>query len=241
MVEWMRFGKENLINMNNKKSVITAAIFLLIAVVFTILVKFIGVADTGLLDSKIGLAKFNLAFRDFIGYSDTLAKISKYMIVIPFGLALCYVILGIIELSKHKSMKKISSDYYFYLGSLVLVVLIYAFFEFVIVNYRPILEDDGTLGASFPSSHTLIAVAICGISVIMNKLLLERKVFFFKSKEVVLNLNVAIVALGILAVVTRLFSGVHWLTDIVGGILYGAFIIAFFDALTKNFNKKEQN
>ena len=44
----------------------------------------------------------------------------------------------------------------------------YVLFEKLEINYRPVLMD-GVLEASYPSSHTLLALCICGSTMILNR------------------------------------------------------------------------
>ena len=94
----------------------------------------------------------------------------------------------------------------------------YALFERCIVNYRPILED-GELAASFPSSHTLISVVIFGVMAVWLAYLLPRSV----KKYVIIALLCGAAFVSALA---RLMMGVHWLTDVLGGMLLGGMIVS---------------
>ena len=51
------------------------------------------------------------------------------------------------------------------------------FFTKVAVNYRPIIMPDETgLEPSFPSSHTILALCVCGSSIIINEYIYENKI-----------------------------------------------------------------
>ena len=70
---------------------------------------------------------------------------------------------------------------------------------------------DDFLEASYPSSYTLMTICICGSSIFINKKLFNNKII-----KVINCLSIIIFTI---TVVGRLISGVHWFTDIVGGIL----------------------
>ena len=69
---------------------------------------------------------------------------------------------------------------------------------------------NGFLEASYPSSHTLMTICLCGSSIIINK-----KMFNNKITKLMNMLSLTIV---LITVIGRLISGVHWFTDIIVGI-----------------------
>ena len=85
---------------------------------------------------------------------------------------------------------------------------------------------DGQLEASYPSSHTLLGITLCltaALQLNFRDRNLERKV---RNQRI-------LIALGVLVVVTRFFSGVHWFTDIVGGVLLGLTLTALYVPLVR--------
>jgi undecaprenyl-diphosphatase len=88
---------------------------------------------------------------------------------------------------------------------------------------------NGFLEASFPSSHTLMTICLCGSSIIINNRLFKNK--FTKI------INVISLFIIIITIIGRLISGVHWFTDIVGGILISSFLLMLFYSIL-NLNKK---
>lgn len=211
-------------------------ILLLIAIIFTIFVKCVDVKPIGPLLSEVGFANLNSGFRDLTGNNNALYQISKYLGVALFLLAGAYIVIGIYQLFKTKSIKGVDISILALGLAYVVIIIIYALFEVVVINYRPILED-GELAASFPSSHTLLAVSICGTSILANKRLYENK-FLIKSKVLFLIIESSILLLGLIVVITRTFSGVHWLTDIFGGLLFSSFIIMLYQSILAIDNKK---
>ena len=79
---------------------------------------------------------------------------------------------------------------------------------------------NGFLEASFPSSHTLMTICLCGSSIIINNRL-------FKTTYTKI-VNVISLLIIIITIIGRLISGVHWFTDIVGGILISSFLLMLF-------------
>ena len=93
---------------------------------------------------------------------------------------------------------------------------------------------NGFLEASYPSSHTLMTICICGSSILINK-----KLFNNKITKVINYLSIIIITI---TVVGRLISGVHWFTDIIGGILISSgLLMTFYSLLSiiRNYNLYE--
>ena len=193
-----------------KRNLIISAILILCAIIFTILVKVIDVQSIGPNNSSVGFATINNFFFNLTGVNMIWYNITDWLGIIPVVIAVGFIIIGFIQLIKRKSLLKVDKEILFLGIFYIILVGIYVFFELVVVNCRPILMN-GVLEASYPSSHTLMALCICGSTIIVNK-----KLFTNKISKVV---NIFSFVLAIVIVVGRLISGVHWLTDIVGGLL----------------------
>ena len=109
------------------------------------------------------------------------------------------------------------------LGFYIVVLIFYVFFEKVVVNYRPVLliTNDYLLEPSYPSSHTILSLCVCGSAIIINKNL-YKKYSFLKIVSIISLVLMLLIPRG------RLFSGVHWLTDIIGGVLLSSSLLAGF-------------
>ncbi|MBE6668278.1 MAG: phosphatase PAP2 family protein [Ruminococcaceae bacterium] len=208
----------------------SALLFLaLVALVETVDVKAIGP-----LGSSVGLSAVNGKVRDAIGYSKTLYSVAEILGYAALASAAGFALLGLVQLIKRRSLKKIDKDLYLLGGFYVVVLAVYVLFEIIVINERPVLMD-GELEASFPSSHTMLA--ICILSTAAHQLYV--RLSSSKSARIV---SVALcVAFATLSVVCRLLSGVHWFTDIIGGILIsGALVFAYFFAYGKLFGAEEK-
>lgn len=213
-----------------KKNIITSITMIILAVIYTILVKIIDVAPIGPNNSEVGFSKINGFFHNLLGSNMTIYKITEILGIIPLLMAGIYAIIGLVELIKRKSLTKVDYEIYALAGLYVVVLGLYVFFEKCIINYRPILID-GILEASYPSSHTLMALCICGSSIIVNKRIFHKKIFNLENKLSIF--------LMITIILGRFISGVHWFSDIVGAIFISlALLSSFYTAISSFTHKK---
>lgn len=215
---------------NKRRNFIISGILLLVAIVFTILVKTVDVKAVGVNGTNIGFATSNQLVFETTGVNMMWYDITHYLEVVPVLTVMAFAIIGFVQLVKRKSILKVDKEIMLLGAFYVAVVALYVFFEKVIINYRPTLID-GLLEASYPSSHTLMAIFICGSGVLVNKKLFDNKL------TKVIN-YILIIALT-LTVVGRLISGVHWLTDIVGGIIISSCLLMLFYSLLDMIPKEE--
>ena len=196
--------------MNKKKrNFFISTILILLAVVFTILVKVVDVKPVGVNETNIGFATINQFVFKTIGVNMIWYHITDWLGLVPIFMAMAYALIGFIQLIKRKSLFKVDKEIIILGLFYIVVISIYIFFEKVIVNYRPILMNV-FLEASYPSSHTFMTICLCGSSIIVNK-----KLFNNKITKLMNMLSLVII---LITVIGRLISGVHWFTDIIGGI-----------------------
>ena len=204
-------------NMNNKKrNFFISTILFFLAVVFTIFVKVVDVKPIGVNESSIGIASVNQVVFKTIGVNMIWYHITDWLGLVPIFIAMIYAFIGFIQLIKMKNIFKVDKEIIILGLFYIVVISLYIFFEKFIVNYRPILMN-GFLEASYPSSHTLMTICLCGSSIIVNKKLFNSRITKFMN--VLLELIIAITVIG------RILSGVHWFTDIIGGILIGSALL----------------
>ncbi|MCI6763556.1 phosphatase PAP2 family protein [bacterium] len=216
--------------MNNKKrNFLISGILLLIAITFTILVKVVDVKQIGVNNSSIGFATLNQFIFETTGVNIIWYHITDWLGLIPVFMAIVYAFIGLIQLIKRRSIFKVDKEIILLGLYYIIVIALYVFFEKVIINYRPILMN-GFLEASYPSSHTLMTICICGSSILINK-----KLFNNKITKVINYLSIIIITI---TVVGRLISGVHWFTDIIGGILISSGLLMTFYSLLSIINKE---
>ena len=216
--------------MNKKKrNFFISTILILLAVVFTILVKVVDVKQVGVNETSIGFVTLNQFVFKTTGVNMIWYHITDWLGLVPIFIAILYSLLGLVQLIKRKSLFKVDKEIIILGLFYIVVISIYIFFEKVIVNYRPILMN-GFLEASYPSSHTLMTICLCGSSIIVNK-----KLFNNKITKLMNMLSLVII---MITVIGRLLSGVHWFTDIIGGIFISIALLmtlySLVDAIRNN-------
>lgn len=206
-----------------KRSVIISIILITLCVLYTIVVKEVNVSAIGPNESKVGLSCINDFFHDFIGVNKGFYTITNFMDIVLLLIPAIYGLIGLIELIKRKSLKKVDRELYILAIFYIVVVATYLAFEHITINYRPVLINK-ELDLSYPSSHTLAAICICGSSIIINFKLFKDK-GIFKYITLLSTISMFIIIVG------RLISGYHWFTDIIGGILIASTLLYIFNNL----------
>ena len=211
----------------NKKFV-RAAVGCALFILLIVLLKTVDVDAVGPAGTEVGLSHLNAGFHNVFGVHMFLYQATN---LLGFWAILCGLVfggIGAIQLGQRRSLAKVDIKLRA-LGVLYIVTgLLYLLFEKVVINCRPVLMEGETVPeASFPSSHTVLAVVIFGsIAMIVQDYLDDKRL-------VGMLQNICLVLL-IVAVLGRLFSGVHWFTDILGGLFLSfALLQAFSGALDK--------
>lgn len=209
-------------NKKSKKKFMIAGGLLFVFILFTVAVMKVDVAAIGPKDSLVGLSKINDFMFKKLGTHPIWDMITEVLLVTAFLIVLLFGVIGIKQLIERKSLWKVEHGILLLAVFYVFLAAFYELFEVAVVNYRPILED-GELAASFPSSHTMLICSIVGSAMVLFDRMLTNKVV----RNVVEIIGGIIL---ILAVMGRLLAGVHWFTDILGGVLLSAALVMFYDA-----------
>lgn len=209
---------------------ISAALLLAFAVL-TILLCTLDVQVVGPQDASVGLATLNSTVWEAIGQSEIAGKLSTLGGLLMLAAVAAFGVLGLVQLLVRKNLLRVDKELYVMAGGLVLLAGAYLLFELWVINFRPVL-DEGVLAPSYPSSHTMLAIAVAG----MGMAYLQRRV----KRAVVRCVLVCVLNLASVAtVVCRFLSGVHWLTDIVGGALLGLTITYVYLTVCAALDKGE--
>lgn len=190
-------------------------------ILWTIAVLTLDRAPVGPLDSSVGFSRINSAVHTALGVSEGWYDLSEILGFALLAIAAGFALYGGIQLIRRRSFRQVDPHLYLLAGLYVALGLVYVGFEMVVINFRPILID-GVLEAAYPSSHTMLALCIAASAAIRLRSVLP------KTPGRIAAAGLALV--GILTVIARLLSGMHWLSDIVGAVLISAALVLFYAA-----------
>ena len=202
-----------------------AGILLAAFALWTLAVQHIDVQAIGPNGSSVGFAGLNGWVHDLTGVHMGLYVLTDWLGLVPMGFVLGFAVLGLVQWMRRRKLFRVDHDILLLGGFYLLVLMLYLVFETVAVNARPVLID-GRLEASYPSSTTMLV--LCVIPTAMMQL--RARIRNTKVRTIVLTILAVFTAC---MVVGRLIAGVHWFTDIIGGVLLSAGLVALYDAIEK--------
>lgn len=208
----------------NKKFLLLSIVLLSAFALWTLLLKFADVNFIGPENSAVGFSKINGYVHQLFGVNMKLYVITDWLGLVPVFVAFGFAVLGFIQLIKRKNIFKVDFDILALGVFYIITIAFYIIFEEITVNFRPVLIN-GILETSYPSSTTLLTLCVMSTAFIQ---------FNFRIKKVVLKniinfINIAFIAF---MVIGRMISGVHWFTDIIGGVLLsGGLITMYYSAV----------
>ena len=199
---------------------ILGVILLALFVLWTILVRVVDVKTIGPNESSVGFASLNGFVHNLTGVHMALYTITDWLGLVPLAFAAGFGILGLAQWIKRKSFLKVDHSILTLGGFYILVFAVFIFFEVFVVNYRPVLIE-GVLEVSYPSSTTLLAMCVMSTAILQLKGRMGKGI----ARVIVIYLLAAFTAF---MVIGRLISGVHWLSDIIGGVLLSAGLVLLY-------------
>ena len=214
----------------NKHTFFITVLLCISSVIFTLLTKLVDVQPIGPQKSEIGFAAVNGFIHNLFGVNMIWYHITDWLGIIPVLTTFVFFAVGVAQLIRRKSLFKVDKSIIILGFFYIVVIAVYLFFESYIINYRPVLMQ-GRLEASYPSSHTLMTICLMSVCFDQCGRLIRSKSF---------NTAVKIISYAIIAVtiIGRLISGVHWFTDITGGILISLTLVSLYHTVINASDKK---
>ena len=219
--------------MTRKGKLYVAGLFYILWLALIVLLCLTDRQPIGPEGTTVGLATLNMTMMALIGVYGVdgagvrmgVYELTEYLGYFSLLVAACFALLGLVQLFRRRSLKKVDRQLLAMGGLFVALAILYVFFEKVIVNYRPfVLPGESGPEASFPSSHTMLTCVILGSAgIVLRK--------YVKSPALCTLLKLVCVLLILAMVFGRLLCGCHWFTDILGGVLVSLALLALFDAV----------
>lgn len=210
-------------------AVITGALF---AGLIYMLGKY-DVAPIGEGGTSVGFSHINEAVHNITGVNMLWYGITDYIGYGAIALCLLFALAGFVQMIKRRGLLKVDGEILALGGLFAADIALYMAFEKFIINYRPIIMPGETEPeASFPSSHTmLILTVMLAVMIILDK--------YVKSGGLCTFLRILCALTALVTVCGRLYCGVHWFTDIVGGVLLSLTLILIFSAVVSRIRDNE--
>lgn len=211
--------------MKRKKHLIWGGILLLGFMGFTLLVRTVDVQLIGLEESAVGLAALNSWVHDAIGIHLWWYGLTDWLGVLFVAVGLGFAAVGAVQLFKRRNLWKVDREI-LWLGVLYIAMAVcYIGFKRFPVNYRPVILN-GEAESSYPSSHILLTMCVMSTTVLQMKRLLP-------GERIRRWITAVCTALLTVTIVGRVISGVHWATDILGGILLALALVELYRGVTE--------
>ena len=205
---------------------------LAVFVLWTVLIRFVDVEAIGPRQSSVGFATLNGYIHNLTGVNMSLYVITDWLGLVPIGVAFGFAVLGLVQWIKRKSLLKVDQSILTLGGFYIVVMAVYILFEIVVINYRPTLID-GYLEASYPSSTTMLVMCVMPTAMMQLRTRIKNDLFR-RCVMLVIAMFIAFMVIG------RLVSGVHWITDIIGGALFSTAIVLMYYAISDIATKNRQ-
>jgi undecaprenyl-diphosphatase len=195
-------------------------------ILWTLAVRYFDVKAIGPNGSSVGLASLNQFVHGLTRVNFDLYTLTDWLGLLPICFAIGFSLLGLGQWIKRKNLFKVDRCLLVLGGFYIAVAAAYFIFEKIVINYRPILIN-GCLEASYPSSTTVLVLCVMSTAIMQpDRCIARRSVKCF--------VRILIASFMIFMVVARLLSGVHWFSDIIGGVFLSFALVMTYKAVCEH-------
>ena len=210
--------------MNRTMCKILSALFGAMFLVTLILVLTVDVRAIGPKGTSIGLSTLNEEFHELTGENMFWYKLTEILGIFSLAVAGFVAAVGLYQLITRKSIKKVDREIIVTGILYVVMLLLYVFFDKVVVNYRPVIIPGETdVEPSFPSSHTMLVIVVLGSAILLVLNYIKR----MQIKAAAIGILLVLIAV---MVIGRLVCGVHWMSDIFAGVFISLALLSLYAA-----------
>lgn len=173
---------------------------------------------------KYQIMKQDITFYNILRKYFIKNSITPYMkIITNFGGATCLITITVFLLIIVKN-KKISL---LTITNLVTITILNQMLKFILRRPRPTeFRIINETGYSFPSGHSMISMAFYGFLIYLIYKNIKNK---YLKTTLIIILSLLIIAIGL----SRIYLGVHYLSDVIGGFLISIFYLIVYIKLIK--------
>ena len=207
-----------------KKRLMVSICFLTAFTAWTVMLRFVDVRQIGPLGSSVGFAGVNGFVHKLTGVHWGLYHVTDWLGLVPIFVCMGFGVLGLAQWVRRKNIQKVDINILILGGFYAITIGAYLLFENVVINCRPVLIN-GALEVSYPSSTTMLTMCVMPTAIMQ---LNDR----MKNRMLRKGISFTIIAFTAFMVIGRLISGVHWFTDIIGGILLSVGLITLYSAVS---------
>ena len=208
--------------MKNRGRRIRAGTGALLTALLVVLVRRVDVAPIGPEGTRVGLSHLNRFVFGLFGVHLPWYDVTDWLGAAAILTACLFAAAGLVQMIRRRSLLRVDRELLCLGGLYLSVIGLYILFEKAVVNYRPIVMPGAAHPeASFPSSHTMLVCVVMGSAMTMAGIYVKGKTLRRAAR------GICAAVIGI-TVAGRLVSGVHWFTDILGGLLISAVLLELF-------------
>lgn len=229
---------------NTKRNAIIWTIF---TIAYCFVTKIVDVGVAGETQTEVGCVSINEKFYEiFKTFNQAAYKISEILGYLMILICLIYAMIGLVQWIKRKNILKVDAEI-LCTGVLFAVTIgLYVLFNKVAITYRPIIvPGEDVLEASFPSSHSMLAVVVMGATSLLLKNYLRNNILEGENKQpqkIIVKAfsteyaRIIAIALAVAVPVLRFIAGVHWFTDILAGVFIACMLIEWYKVALCTFS-----